>query len=665
MGKKIKIHYIWFEDYRCFHDQEFNLSTKYKFNYNSKNRTIKVVEKTSDYVDDFFENDLDLTAIVGQNGTGKTTLLRFVQGLRNGDIIGTECVIVCENNCKLCAVRYYYNKEKQITCELLQIEGCENIEKHMICKYIEQPYKSQRFIFSDDIRFVYITEMFNMNQYTSSIAGGDDLSFASVLYNQTEDGDEEKHINNPVLRYIHRITDWQIAFLSNGSEYVEQFMINFPSYIFVELSYDRNAFADLYARIKYGNKKTTVSSQNDELKKEAGEYLCGFLNISRSADNNSLKDAYATAIFMNIISSLQYVLEMNRDNGKNLFDMIEQINASSHSKDAWDTVYELLIRIKENNQNCDDLLNNRTEKVEKKIDYIPVDVGGYIEFMVYLSEYLFDENRIGYTRLPLSSTIAIPTDNKMKKVHTFFNNYKKCVRIVDFLFFSLGLSSGETLLLNQFGKLMHILKADNNGKYYLPEDVNSDTPAKNAVILLDEAEVAFHPEWQRIYLAAFLKFVKKNISEQGTHIQIILATHSPIILSDIPKQNTIFLTKDNDKKIVAYDDNKETFASNIFSLYRNAFFLNESGIGKFAENKLCTLIEKIHQLPKSQDRREQLRDEIIREIKCIGDPYIRHKFEMEYENVIEPLTVSELDAEIEETEKRLNGLKNRRRELGE
>lgn len=660
MGKNIKIHYIWFKDYGCFHDQEFNFSTKYKFNYNSDNKTIKAVENNSEYIDNFFGNNIDLTAVVGQNGTGKTTLLRFIQGLRNGDIIDAEYVIVCESDQKLCAVRYYY-KESQITCEQLQIEGCENIEDHAVLKYIKQPYKRQRFLFSEDIRFVYMTEMFNMEQYGSSIAGCDDLSFASVLYKQTEEGDEEKHVNNPVLRYIHRITDWQIAFLSNGPEYVEQFMINFPSHLAVRLSYDQNAFADLYARIKYGSEKTAVSFQNDKLKTEARNYLSRFLKIRESDGSNSLKDAYATAIFMNIISSIQYVLDVTKDNEKILFDMIEQINTSY----AWDTVYGLLIAIKENNQIYIDMLNNKTVKVDKEIDYIPVDAGEYIEFMDYLKD-LFVENRSGYKWSPLFSMIWIPTDNKMEKVRTFFNKYKKCVRIVDFLSFSWGLSSGENLLLNQFGKFMHILKKDDSsGKYYLPEDINSDAPAKNAVILLDEAEVAFHPEWQRIYLAAFLKFFKKNISEQGAHIQILLATHSPIILSDIPKQNTIFLKKDKNNKITAYNDNKETFAANIFSLYQNAFFLNESGIGQFAENKLCELIEKIHRLPESQGRYKSLRDEIIREIKCIGDPYIRHKFEMEYDNVIKSLTRSELYAEIKAMEKRLTELKDCLGKLGE
>lgn len=675
MVTSIKLHYIWFKDYYGFHNQGFSFSSKYKFTYDpdvGKYGKITLEKKDVDYIENFFGNNIDVTAVVGQNGTGKTTLLRFIQQLRNGDIIDTKCVIVCEKGSKFWA-GIYYKEGYQITCEPIQIEGCNN----NIVREIKQ-HKKQRFLFSNDIRFIYLTEMFNMSQYTASIAGGDDLSFASVLYVQTEDGEEEKHINNPVVRYIHRITDWQVAFLSNGREYVEQFKINFPSHLFINLSYDKDAFANLYVRIKSGdkeafadsnvitgsdNKETLTSSQNRKLNEEAQKYLNRFLNIDTSKAI-SLTDEYAKAIFMNIISSLQLVINMAKDEWKILYNMIERIYKSSKSKNAWDTVYELLQAIKENNLSTNrikDTEDNQINNIEEKVytDYISVDADRYIEFMNYLHDFLSDKSKFQINPSQ-PFTLIIPT-NSMENIHTFFNNYKKCVRIVDFATFSWGLSSGENLLLNQFGKLMHILKADWNRKYYLPEDANSTRPAKNAVILLDEVEVAFHPEWQRIYFDAFLKFVKNNISEQGTHIQIILATHSPIILSDIPKQNTIFLKKDEESKKTLVVDNKETFAANIFSLYQNAFFLDETGIGAFAEKKLCELIEEIHKLygegnkpiipsksekpgilhldeedkplissiyqkpitldDKENNTVENKKERMLRKINCIGDPY--------------------------------------------
>lgn len=662
MEKRVRIHYIWLKDYNCFHNQSFNFSTQYKFNYDPKTRELTVGEKNNDYVDNFFDNNIDVTAIVGKNGTGKTTLLRFIQGLRSGDLINTECVIVCENNGKFCSAEYYAISG-QIACEPLHIKNCESVDNSIVRKRIKQSSYGQRFFASNDIRFIYLTEMFNMIQYTSSLAGCDDLSFASILYEQTEAGDEEKHIDNPVLRYIHRITNWQIDFLSNGREYVEQFNINFPTYVTVNPSYDPNAFTDLYLKVKGGFITDNLSPENWR-NREAKEYLRNFLNRGKSAENFSLEDEYARAIFMNIITSIHYVANTNRNEELILFAMIDQVYERSKSESAWEIVYELLLKIRDNNRDYVNLLNDRLGYEKINFDYISVEADGYIEFMDFFHRFLSDENLLIERSFNLFE-INIPTENKLEKVCTFFNNYKKCVHIVDFASFSFGMSSGETLLLNQFGKLTHLLKKDRNGKYYLPEDVNPNTPAQNAFILLDEAEVAFHPEWQRIYFDALLKFVKKNISDPGTHVQIVLATHSPIILSDIPKQNAVFLTRDENYKITVFNDNKETFAANIFSLYQNAFFMDESGMGVFAEKMLCELIDKIHQLPKSRKDYRQLREEIIRKIGCIGDPYIRRKFEMEYKNTIDKLTTSKLEAEIEETEKRLNELKERRRKLGE
>lgn len=156
-----------------------------------------------------------------------------------------------------------------------------------------------------------------------------------------------------------------------------------------------------------------------------------------------------------------------------------------------------------------------------------------------------------------------------------------------------------------------------------------------------------------------MNFIRVNISDPGTHVQIVLATHSPIILSDIPKQNTIFLKKE-ESGVTVYEDNEETFAANIFSLYRNAFFLDESGIGLFAEEKLCRLIRSIHGFFEEKEDPKLTKDDIIREINCIGDPYIRNKFKKEYETAVKFPRRSKLDEEIEEMEKQLTELKKKR-----
>ena len=155
--------------------------------------------------------------------------------------------------------------------------------------------------------------------------------------------------------------------------------------------------------------------------------------------------------------------------------------------------------------------------------------------------------------LPINSESEISA----LKFHSF---YSKINRYLDFLDFSYGLSSGEMAFLNLFSKankLLKLIKCHNN--------VNGVT------LIIDEADMLLHPEWQRIYINSLVNFLKKVYGE--IYIHLLIATHSPIILSDIPKQNIIYLRCASDATTVVDSStvHRESFGSNIFTLFN---FLN-------------------------------------------------------------------------------------------
>ena len=171
------------------------------------------------------------------------------------------------------------------------------------------------------------------------------------------------------------------------------------------------------------------------------------------------------------------------------------------------------------------------------------------------------------------------------------------------------LSSGEQELLNLFSRLYYAVvmapwKFSNLG---IP-----------SLLLLDEAEIGFHPEWQRQYVNQLCKFIRLLLVPAGHNFQIVLTSHSPIILSDIPKCCTTFLKEERGFVVNNSEEQSETFAENIFNLYRRSFFMEEGLIGEFASNKIEELKARIEQCHSCNEMN------IIRaDINIIGDAFIK------------------------------------------
>ena len=62
------------------------------------------------------------------------------------------------------------------------------------------------------------------------------------------------------------------------------------------------------------------------------------------------------------------------------------------------------------------------------------------------------------------------------------------------------------------------------------------------LLFLDEPDNTLHPEWQKKFLNELFNIIKKLDKK----IHIVITTHSPFLLSDIPKENVIFLEKDEE-----------------------------------------------------------------------------------------------------------------------
>lgn len=95
----------------------------------------------------------------------------------------------------------------------------------------------------------------------------------------------------------------------------------------------------------------------------------------------------------------------------------------------------------------------------------------------------------------------------------------------------------------------------------------------NILLLIDEIDLYLHPEWQRRIVRDLLSLLRRQF--KGHYFQIILTSHSPIVLSDIPVENCIFLKKKSNGTVCQEERNTQTFGANIYTLYKDAFFLSD------------------------------------------------------------------------------------------
>lgn len=148
-------------------------------------------------------------------------------------------------------------------------------------------------------------------------------------------------------------------------------------------------------------------------------------------------------------------------------------------------------------------------------------------------------------------------------------------------------NSGFTILSSGELQLIHTLQSI----YYHIINVNSVhsnslIKYENINILLDEVELCFHPEFQRNFIFELLNGISQLNIDSIRRINILFSTHSPFILSDIPNGNILRIQKGvpHDSKL-----SEQTFGANIHDLLANDFFMEEGFMGEWAKVKIKSL----------------------------------------------------------------------------
>lgn len=116
-------------------------------------------------------------------------------------------------------------------------------------------------------------------------------------------------------------------------------------------------------------------------------------------------------------------------------------------------------------------------------------------------------------------------------------------------------------------------------KRFLNRRISENT---GALLLFDEGDLFYHPEWQREFVGDIIDMVSTCAGED---MQIVFTTNSPFMMSDMLREDIVTLTRG--MKDIAED--VLTFGQNIHTLLAHRFFL-DSTIGSVSESVIGWLI---------------------------------------------------------------------------
>ncbi|MEN5302591.1 AAA family ATPase [Pseudomonas sp. TWI628] len=131
---------------------------------------------------------------------------------------------------------------------------------------------------------------------------------------------------------------------------------------------------------------------------------------------------------------------------------------------------------------------------------------------------------------------------------------------------------------------------------------------RRVLILIDEGDAFLHLEWQRKYISHLNRMLSMLKDEYGlAALQVILATHSPLLATDVPKEFVCRMEANHG------DETSSAFAAPLHELINQSF--GAKTVGEFASRRINEVVSNA-----SQGVRSELADFIV---SSIDNPIIK------------------------------------------
>lgn len=245
----------------------------------------------------------------------------------------------------------------------------------------------------------------------------------------------------------------------------------------------------------------------------------------------------------------------------------------------------------------------------------PFEYEGYRFFMEYEKRY----DRIEELTRRLPPPIFKQEILLKKKVKETENGEDKWVKQIPFG----RLSSGEKQLVYQLTTIVyHML----NIKSVSPDNIRYN----DVNIVLDEIEVCFHPDYQRKFIKNLLEVLKRLKLNESFGIHLLMTTHSPFILSDIPSSQIMYLEEGERLQGNRLKGMPNPFAANVSEILHQSFFLDKGFMGEFARDRILSLARFLKGEPTSEDVEFWIDQDIEAFLEKLSEPYIKNQLRLLY-----------------------------------
>ena len=540
--------YIWIGDNPIDTlQQEFCFTPEYDIHFDNLNNELFIEKKN---IPNIFKTDkiLNISGVVGENGTGKTTLLNKLGGISDIKLKSQKSKVKKE------FIAVFYDDDFVIfnsTNQKIKVEG-------EVTDYLINYSSSKIDVNLDQLSKVYLTNSnFSGENYYLKLGEIDYINLSSKTFEIFE---------KDFFSYKGSLNDQR--WVNNTKFDVMQSI--FPNFM--------------------------------------GNRFRSLIDIDFLVYVKGLKDKFIGKD----ISNIQFKIDKIDDFISSDLKDLNYYTKKYHEKDVKEfekKFIKLLTNINSNNDITSSLIMNLAGELiycypnfnEHIGEYYTIDEL-YEKCKGFIKEYPFtdskDNKEKAYFQNAIKEINIIKRNNFEKNgncytenIKTFWNFIKNFIsNETSFLLKYIHIldeytSSGERAILNFMSRIYFLSKIS---KYF--KDKNYKL-RENILLLIDEIDLYLHPAWQQKIITTLINELNECFPDNV--FQIVFSTHSPIVLSDMPTQNCVFLKKGH-TGIIMKKAVKQTFGCNIFNLYKDAFFLeNGNTFGEYSRTFINNIAKEI------------------------------------------------------------------------